>query len=59
MSLNYEEYIIEAAKAQELPIAPDALPAVISALQILELMAQDVMSFTLDPNIEAEQVFMP
>lgn len=59
MSLNHEKYIIEAAQAQALPVTPEALPAVISTLQILELMAQDVMSFTLDPSIEAEQVFTP
>jgi hypothetical protein len=57
--LNYEDYIAEAALALALPIAPDALPAVVATVQLLETMAEEVMSFPLDPHIEPAQVFIP
>ncbi|NEX60783.1 AtzG-like protein [Noviherbaspirillum galbum] len=59
MPLNLEDYIVQAALAQALPIAPDAVPAVVAAAQLLESMAQEVMSFALEPHIEPAQVFVP
>lgn len=59
MPLNYENYIVEAAQALALPIAPDALPAVVATVQLLETMAEEVMSFPLHPHIEPALVFIP
>jgi hypothetical protein len=35
------------------------LPAIVATVQLLETMAQEVMSFPLDPHVEPAQVFIP
>ena len=54
-----EAYVIAAAKALELPIAPEHLPGVVANLQRIEAIAESLDTIALAPEDEAAPVWMP
>ena len=54
-----EAYVIAAAKALELPIAPEHLPGVVANLQRIAAIAEPLNMTPLAPEDEAAPVWMP
>jgi hypothetical protein len=54
-----EAYVIAAAKANGLAIAPEHLPGVAANLQRIEAIAEPLMAIALGPSDEAAPVWMP
>ena len=54
-----ETYVIAAAQAIELPIAPEHLPGVVANLQRIEAIAAALDAAALGPEDEAAPVWMP
>ena len=54
-----ETYVIAAAKALDLPIAPEHLPGVVANLQRIEAIVSPLNAIALAPEDEAAPVWMP
>ena len=54
-----ETYVIAAAKALDLAIAPEHLAGVVANLQRIEAIAEPLEAATLGPDDEAAPVWMP
>ena len=54
-----EAYVVAAAKALELPIAPEHLPGVVANLQRIAAIAESLDAIALAPEDEAAPVWMP
>jgi|SoiMethySBSTD1v2_1073268.scaffolds.fasta_scaffold1591672_2 hypothetical protein len=54
-----EAYVLAAARALALPIAPEHLPGVLANLQRIEAIAEPLNATPLAPAEEAAPVWMP
>ena len=54
-----EAYVIAAAKAVDLPIAPEHLPGVVANLQRIAAIYEPLDALALGPEDEAAPVWMP
>ena len=54
-----ETYVVAAAKALALPIAPEHLPGVVANLQLIAAIAEPLNAALLDPGDEAAPVWTP
>jgi hypothetical protein len=54
-----EAYVLAAAKALELPIAPEHLPGVVANLQRIAAIAEPLGATALTPEDELAPVWMP
>ena len=54
-----ETYVLAAAKAVDLSVAPEHLPGVVANLQRIEAIAAPLAAVDLDPRDEAAPVWMP
>ena len=54
-----EPYVLAAAKALDLPVAPEHLPGVVANLQRIEAIFEPLDAVALGPADEAAPVWMP